>query len=513
MRSGVQRQRPARSPQIAAGAGIHRRDELEARRELRLARGARDRDARPTRAARAAPRARRGRTPAARRGTARRGARARSRRGAAARRRPPARRPTRVWCGVRNGRAPQRAASKPPLDDATAPRPPPALRPRVIGGRMPGKRAASIDLPVPGGPTIRSAVAAGRGDLERALRLRLPLDVGEVRIRRRGRARRCRRTAASGASPARCAQTSSRVRAGRMRAPSASAACGALRLGQHERATVARAPTASSPARRAPGAARRTARARRRTRAPPSAARGNLPAGGEDAERDRQVEAADSFGRSAGARLTVMRRAGNSKRVVAAPRARGRAPRSPRRRAGRRCGTRAARSEVHLDRHYGRIDARERAARYDGNRHGLLRFCCEKRGGGGPFTAAAWRLELGDARFELGELRAAPARAASSARRIPRAARGRGARSTRPAARAGSSRCPGPGIAQRALEPAAQVVQQAALDHRPKVPLRGGRTKFGRTRRRRRTRSVRHAAACRFIKLIDQNKVKTRMAR
>jgi len=36
---------PAAVAAMAAGAGIHRRDELEARREIRLARGARDGDA------------------------------------------------------------------------------------------------------------------------------------------------------------------------------------------------------------------------------------------------------------------------------------------------------------------------------------------------------------------------------------------------------------------------------------------------------------------------------------
>ena len=41
-----------------------------------------------------------------------------------------------------------------------------------------------------------------------------------------------------------------------------------------------------------------------------------LPRSDEDADRDRQVERPDSFGRSAGARLTVMRRAGSSKRAL-----------------------------------------------------------------------------------------------------------------------------------------------------------------------------------------------------
>ncbi len=48
------------------------------------------------------------------------------------------------------------------------------------GGRMVGNRAASIDLPAPGGPTIKQIVASGRGDFERALGAFLALDIGEV---------------------------------------------------------------------------------------------------------------------------------------------------------------------------------------------------------------------------------------------------------------------------------------------------------------------------------------------
>ena len=56
----------------------------------------------------------------------------------------------------------------------------------VSGGRMPASRAASIDLPAPGGPTIKQVMAAGGGDLERALGAFLALDVLEIDQRAAG---------------------------------------------------------------------------------------------------------------------------------------------------------------------------------------------------------------------------------------------------------------------------------------------------------------------------------------
>ena len=55
-----------------------------------------------------------------------------------------------VWCGARNGRRPQCSTRKQPASECTA-----ALSrasASLIFGRMPGSRAASIDLPAPGGP-------------------------------------------------------------------------------------------------------------------------------------------------------------------------------------------------------------------------------------------------------------------------------------------------------------------------------------------------------------------------
>jgi len=54
------------------------------------------------------------------------------------------------WCGAQNGRRPQCSTRKQPASDCTA-----ALSrasSSLIFGRMPGRRAASIDLPAPGGP-------------------------------------------------------------------------------------------------------------------------------------------------------------------------------------------------------------------------------------------------------------------------------------------------------------------------------------------------------------------------
>ena len=54
----------------------------------------------------------------------------------------------------------------------------------MSGGSRPGRRWASIDLPEPGGPTIEQVVAAGGGDLQRALGVLLALDVLQVGRRR-----------------------------------------------------------------------------------------------------------------------------------------------------------------------------------------------------------------------------------------------------------------------------------------------------------------------------------------
>lgn len=58
------------------------------------------------------------------------------------------------WCGDRNGRRRHCAGEKPMrLADSSAAEV--SASSSVSGGSSPGSRAASIDLPAPGGPTIR----------------------------------------------------------------------------------------------------------------------------------------------------------------------------------------------------------------------------------------------------------------------------------------------------------------------------------------------------------------------
>ena len=74
-----------------------------------------------------------------------------------------------VWCGARNGRC--RTSPPPWCSPATEwMRVTSSASGRVSGGRIDGRRRASIVLPVPGGPCEQQVVAAGGGDLERAER-------------------------------------------------------------------------------------------------------------------------------------------------------------------------------------------------------------------------------------------------------------------------------------------------------------------------------------------------------
>ena len=118
-------------------------------------------------------------TPAARRGTARRDARARSRPAAPASRRRPA--PACWRNGAGCGTAARLVSAPPSISPATEA----TIDTSSSSGRRQrrqdrGSRAASIDLPAPGGPTMQQVVAAGGGDLERALGALLALDVLEV---------------------------------------------------------------------------------------------------------------------------------------------------------------------------------------------------------------------------------------------------------------------------------------------------------------------------------------------
>ena len=142
-----------------------------------------------------------------------------------------------------------------------------------------------------GRPDQQQRVRAGRGDLERALRVRLAAHVGQVgdasgaaaAAPRPPRQRRARRSGARTPRAAIARRRPWRPAPARLRPPTPPAA--------RTRGRRA-ARTAPSRARRAPRAARRSAPARRRIRSASRSLRGNLPGRRQDAERDRQVVAA-----------------------------------------------------------------------------------------------------------------------------------------------------------------------------------------------------------------------------
>jgi hypothetical protein len=210
-----------------------------------------------------------------------------------------------------------------------------------------GRRSAApaSTCPSPGGPTSRrlwppaAAISSARG-------AGLALDVGQVGIARRRAGRGCSRTQPAcvvvAASAARrragtnCRPRPAGARAGHL-APGTSAASSALPGGSTSRAPAP--PHAAPgwwPARRAPAAARPTATARRRTRGRPARAPSICPLAARMPSAIGRSKRPESLGRSAGARLTVIRLlCGNSSPQVRRPSAPARAPPSPRCRPGR----------------------------------------------------------------------------------------------------------------------------------------------------------------------------------
>ena len=90
-----------------------------------------------------------------------------------------------------------RRAERPPVGQARRRRARPATEWTIdtssssrglSGGRIEGRRCASIDLPAPGRAAHQEIVPAGGGDLERALGALLALDVAKVGLRPAGRA-------------------------------------------------------------------------------------------------------------------------------------------------------------------------------------------------------------------------------------------------------------------------------------------------------------------------------------
>ena len=293
----------------AAGARVHRRDQLEARRERRLARGTRNGDAAVLQrlAQRLQCGARKLRQFVEEQHAAVRPARSRPAAAASRRRPAPRRWPSDAARESVAGRSRRRRSRRWPGCAArhwTRP-----LR-RAIGGSRPARRCASIDLPVPGGPTSSRLCAAGRGDLERPLRAALALDVAQV-----GRtavpARWPRAPAPATPTGRRLAATAPPAAATRRharRCPPMRAAAAALAGGSTSvRRGLAPRTARPAPARRAPGAVRRPATARRRTRSRAAAARRCCPAAARMPSAIGRSKRPDSFGRSAGARFTVMR--------------------------------------------------------------------------------------------------------------------------------------------------------------------------------------------------------------
>ena len=169
-------------------------------------------------------------------------------------------------------------------------------RPAMSGGRIDGSRRASIVLPVPGRAVQVEVVAAGGGDLERRDQRVVAAHVGEVqRAARRSSARLGRRSAARRRLGVAAQERDRLLDACRRRAPRSSGTSAASRARgrgtQQPRAGRGGARPRRSRARRAPPAARRSATARRRPRSPRAASWRELPAGDEQRDRQRQVEA------------------------------------------------------------------------------------------------------------------------------------------------------------------------------------------------------------------------------
>jgi hypothetical protein len=215
-----------------------------------------------------------------------------------------------VWCGARNGRTPHASAEKRAASEAITAEA--SASSSESGGRMPGRRCASIDLPVPGGP-IRSSECAPAAAIASARFAfgcpRTSARSGTPGVSSRGAD--VGRSGGIGSRPARCAHTASSVGAGCTMASRTSAASGALAAGS----------TNARPARRAESAIGSAPRIGRS--APPSASSpansyagssfaGIWPVAARIPSAIGRSKRPDSLRRSAGARLTVILRAGKS---------------------------------------------------------------------------------------------------------------------------------------------------------------------------------------------------------
>ena len=213
------------------------------------------------------------------------------------------------WCGARKGRWPKRPASKPwlarPCSAALA-----SASSSSIGGRMPPRRSASIDLPVPGGPMNSRLCAPAAAISSARLAPAWPLTSrrsGPAAAAARGSG--CARGSSTASSPG-CSDctTCSRLSAARMSSPATCAAASALGVGSTRQRVVWAPRTA-----RASASAPRTGRSSPASDSSPanskpsSRAASMWPAAARMPSAIGRSKRPDSLGRSAGARLTVMR--------------------------------------------------------------------------------------------------------------------------------------------------------------------------------------------------------------
>ena len=205
---------------------------------------------------------------------------------------------------------------------------------RSSGGRIEGRRRASIVLPTPGGPLSSRLWPPAAAIVQRAERARVAADVGEVHRRRAsGPAGAPAPAARASASPhptaaprprpgrgAEDLQAVDERRLGRVLArddePGQAGPRGALGDRQHAAA---------------PAGPRRRARARRRRRCRSRASAGSRPAAASTPQAMARSKPGPALRRAAGARLTVRRFSGNSKpEFSTAARTRSRASRTAR---------------------------------------------------------------------------------------------------------------------------------------------------------------------------------------
>lgn len=218
--------------------------------------------------------------------------------------------PDAVWCGARNGRRPKRRASNPPapIDSIAATSTASSVD---SGGISPGNRAASMLLPAPGGPIISSecppAAAISIARFARCWpRTSAMSGPGSGATSPRGDG-----SLSFSSVPCSAEATAARCLAAITRADGASIASSALAAGSSNRRPACAHRSAA-------GSAPRTGRSSPDSESSPSTSSPARFTGGTCDEALRMPSAIarskrpPSFGRSAGARLQVMRRFGNS---------------------------------------------------------------------------------------------------------------------------------------------------------------------------------------------------------